>query len=157
AHGAKRMGQRKVIVKRLASIENIGSMDVLCSDKTGTLTEGRPRLKEALDLDGAPREKVLLHACLNALHQAGFSNPSEQALAAAGPPELPRCERLDEVPYDFVRKRLTVLVRVREANRMITKGALANVLEVCDTAEAVDGSTEPIAAARERIGQRFDA
>jgi Mg2+-importing ATPase len=157
AHGAKEMGKRKVIVKRLASIENIGSMDVLCSDKTGTLTEGQPRLKAALDPTGVESENVLLAACMNAAHQTGFANPIDQAICAAAPAGAPRGERLDEVPYDFIRKRLTVLVNVDGTHRMITKGALASVLEVCDSAAGPDGSRLAIEAVRGTLRQRFEA
>src|SRR4029077_538312 len=80
SRGAKRMAQDKVIVKRLASIENFGSMNVICSDKTGTLTEGIVRLQSALDLAGAPSDKVLLHAYLNAFYETGFANPIDEAL-----------------------------------------------------------------------------
>ena len=75
AHGAKRMAQAKVIVKRLAAIENFGSMNVLCSDKTGTLTEGSVQVQSALDVDGTPSEKVLLYAYLNAFYETGFTQP----------------------------------------------------------------------------------
>ena len=80
AHGAKRMAQVKVIVKRLASIENFGSMNVICSDKTGTLTEGIVHLQSALDVEGAPSDKVLLYAYLNAFYETGFTNPIDEAI-----------------------------------------------------------------------------
>ena len=80
AHGAKRMAEGKVIVKRLASIENFGSMNVICSDKTGTLTEGSVRLQSALDVTGAASEKVLLDAYLNAFYETGFTNPIDEAI-----------------------------------------------------------------------------
>ena len=80
AHGAKRMAQAKVIVKRLASIENFGSMNVICSDKTGTLTEGIVHLQSALDVAGAPSDKVLLYAYLNAFYETGFTNPIDEAI-----------------------------------------------------------------------------
>ena len=80
AHGAKRMAQAKVIVKRLASIENFGSMNVICSDKTGTLTEGSVHVQAALDVAGAPSEQVLLYAYLNAFYETGFTNPIDEAI-----------------------------------------------------------------------------
>src|SRR4029077_12910526 len=80
AHGAKRMAQVKVIVKRLASIENFGSMNVICSDKTGTLTEGSVHAQAALDVAGAPSEQVLLYAYLNAFYETGFTNPIDAAI-----------------------------------------------------------------------------
>ncbi len=109
AYGAKRMAQQKVIVKRLASIENFGSMNVLCSDKTGTLTEGMVKLSAAIDFDGHDSEKVLLYAYLNAVYQTGFTNPIDEAIRTYRTFDVSSYRKLDEVPYDFVRKRLTVL------------------------------------------------
>ncbi len=79
SHGAKRMAQKKVIVKRLASIENFGSMNVICSDKTGTLTEGIVHVQSTVDIDGEPSDKVFLHAYINAFYETGFTNPIDKA------------------------------------------------------------------------------
>jgi Mg2+-importing ATPase len=140
--GAQRMAQRQVIVRRLLSIENFGSMDVLCSDKTGTLTERVVRLTGALGPDGSPSEGVLLLAHLNAALESGFLNPIDAALREPGllSPEMAaaaaRHRKVDEVPYDFVRKRLSIVVAEGDEagapHTMITKGALQNVLAVCD-------------------------
>ena len=151
AHGATRMAQKKVIVKRLASIENFGSMTVFCSDKTGTLTEGLVRLKAACDIAGNPSERVLLQGALNASFQTGFHNPIDEAIRTARPFDLSPYRKLDEEPYDFVRKRLSVLVATPTAHLMVTKGALANVLAVCSTAEAADGSVVELVAVQEII------
>ena len=110
AHGARRMARAKVIVKRLASIENFGSMNVLCSDKTGTLTEGVVRLRSALDVQGQESEKVLLYAYLNASYETGFVNPIDEAIRTHRPFDVSGYQKLDEVPYDFIRKRLSILV-----------------------------------------------
>ena len=80
SHGAKRMADAKVIVKRLSSIENFGSMNVICSDKTGTLTDGIVQLQAALDIDGNPNEKVLLYSYINAFYETGFTNPIDVAI-----------------------------------------------------------------------------
>ena len=165
AYGAKRMAARKVIVKRLASIENFGSMDALCADKTGTLTEGRVRLHSALDADGRPSDKVLRYAVINAAYQTGFANPIDEAIrgheSASRPDDasgaLSGYHKLDEVPYDFVRKRLSILVSHDQTHLMITKGALPNVLAVCGSAESADGPIVGLAAARPAIEQRFTA
>jgi len=139
AHGARRMADSKVIVKRLSSIENFGSMNVLCSDKTGTITEGIVRFQGAWDPEGAASDKVLYHAYLNAYYETGFASPIDDALRKAGAYELSTVSKLDEVPYDFVRKRLSVLVRRDGRRLMVTKGALKNVLDVCTSAERADG------------------
>src|SRR4029078_7106551 len=109
AHGAKRMAGEKVIVKRLASIENFGSMNVISSDKTGTLTEGIVHLQSALDAEGVPSDKVLLYAYLNAFYEAGFTNPIDEAIRRHRQFDLTGYEKADEIPYDFLRKRLSIL------------------------------------------------
>jgi Mg2+-importing ATPase len=132
--GSQTMAAHGVIVRRLESIENFGSMDVLCTDKTGTLTEGVVRLDGALDLAGQPSEEVLRDAYLNARLQTGLANPLDEAIVAAGTMHFPSASSLvkvDEVPYDFVRKRLSVVVQEGNHHRLITKGALDNVLAVC--------------------------
>lgn len=128
ARGARRMAKEKVIVKRLTAIENFGSMDVLCSDKTGTLTEGKVRLCSALDVDGSESETVLLHGYLNAAFESGFANPIDQAIRGYRTFDLAGWKKLDEVPYDFVRKRLSVLAERQGERLLVTKGALAQVL-----------------------------
>lgn len=155
-HGVKRMARQKVIVKRLASIENFGSMNVLCSDKTGTLTEGVVRLHSTLDVDGQESEKVLLYAYLNACYETGFANPIDQAIRAYRQFDLSGSQKLDEVPYDFIRKRLSILAAKDGTHLMITKGALPNVLEVCSSAETSGGIIVEIATMRDRIQQRFE-
>lgn len=164
AYGAKRMAEQKVIVKRLASIENFGSMNVLCSDKTGTLTEGVVRLRSALSVDGHDSEKVLLYAYLDAFYQTGFTNPIDQAICTYHPLDVSDYKKLDEVPYDFIRRCLTVLVAEKDGTHlMVIKGALKNVLDVCTTvelppAQGQGGSTEAIvdiATLREEIQQRY--
>ena len=162
AYGAKRMAQQKVIVKRLASIENFGSMNVLCSDKTGTLTEGMVKLSAAIDFDGHDSEKVLLYAYLNAVYQTGFTNPIDEAIRTYRTFDVSSYRKLDEVPYDFVRKRLTVLFAKEDTHFLVTKGALKNVLDVCTTAEETatgkaGGTTSvDIATVREPIQQRYE-
>ena len=135
AHGAKRMADKKVIVKRLASIENFGSMNVLCADKTGTLTEGLVQLHSVLDTEGQESEKALLYAYINASYETGFTNPLDEAIRQHRQFDLAQVSKLDEVPYDFIRKRLSILVSKDNANLLITKGALSNVLAVCSSAK----------------------
>jgi Mg2+-importing ATPase len=156
AHGAKYMALKKVIVKRLASIENFGSMNVLCSDKTGTLTEGVVHLQSALDINGSEREKVLLFAYLNSFYEKGFTNPIDEAICSYRQFDISDYQKLDEEPYDFVRKRLSILVSKGNAHLMITKGALRNVLDVCSRAEDSSGATVDIAGVREGIQRRFE-
>ncbi|MCS6317224.1 MAG: magnesium-translocating P-type ATPase [Nitrospira sp.] len=144
SHGAKRMAHQKVVVKRLASIENFGSMNVLCSDKTGTLTEGSMRLHAALNLQAQPSEKVLFLAYANAMFETGFPNPLDEALRRHPALDLTGYRKLEEEPYDFVRKRLSILVATPETHLLITKGAVESMLEVCLDAEQADGTVVPI-------------
>ena len=155
SHGAKRMAQQKVIVKRLASIENFGSMNVLCSDKTGALTEGTMRLQAALDLEGLPSERVLFHAVLNATYETGFINPLDEALRTQCVADLSGYRKLDEVPYDFLRKRLSILVATPTTHLLITKGAVEPMLTVCTSTELPDGTMVPIGERSEEIRQQF--
>ena len=131
AHGAKRMAVGKVIVRRLSSIENFGSMNVLCCDKTGTLTEGVVRVHSALNVEGQESEEVLRYAYLNAFFETGLVNPIDEAIRTYRRFDLGDCRKLDEVPYDFIRKRLSVLVADKDRHVLVTKGALAEVLAVC--------------------------
>ncbi|MEC4746905.1 magnesium-translocating P-type ATPase [Methylomicrobium sp. Wu6] len=157
AHGAKRMAAKKVIVKQLTSIENFGSMNVLCSDKTGTLTEGKVRLKGALDAKGEPSEKVSRYAYLNSLYETGFNNPIDEAIRNFRAFDVQDCRKLAEIPYDFHRKRLSMLISDAGAGVLITKGALTNVLAVCTHIENSDGTLTDLDEVREAIQQRYEA
>jgi Mg2+-importing ATPase len=136
ARGARAMARHGVLVKRLNAIENLGSMDVLCTDKTGTLTEGVVRLEGAYDPDGRASADVLELASWNAALQAGLANPLDEAILQAHRPALDDTDKLAEIPYDFVRRRLSVVVRRSDAVRLVTKGAVDEVLAVCTS---VDG------------------
>jgi Mg2+-importing ATPase len=156
SHGAKRMAEKKVIVKRLASIENFGSMNIICSDKTGTLTEGTVQLQSAFNIEGAASDKVLLLAYLNAFYQTGFTNPIDVAICSYRKLDLSDYQKQDEIPYDFLRKRLSILVLHDNKNLMVTKGALLNVLDVCSTVETADGTITDIATVKSKIQQHFE-
>lgn len=151
ASGARRMAKAKVIVKRLASIESLGSMNVLCSDKTGTLTEGLVELEGAVNIDGQPDDGVMLYTYLNSSLETGFVNPIDQSIRKTKVAGAEAYETLDEVPYDFARKRLSVLVS-KANDRLITcKGALQNILDVCTQARGSDGTLCEISDVRQRI------
>ena len=156
AHGAKRMAAQKVIVKKLDSIENFGSMNVLCSDKTGTLTEGIVRLHSTLDISGNESEKVLLYVYINSFYETGFTNPIDEAIRNYRKFDLSSYQKLDEEPYDFVRKRLSILVSKDNRKLMVTKGALSNVLDVCAYAEGPDGKIIDIEVVRAEIKRCFE-
>jgi len=131
--GAQSMAKKGVIVRQLASIENFGSMDVLCTDKTGTLTQGVVSLDGALDPQGDASDQVFLNAYLNAHFQTGLANPLDEAILQHAQPEIGRFNKTEEIPYDFVRKRLSIAVQdttlQKSTYTLITKGALDKVLE----------------------------
>ena len=146
--GARRMARQGVIVRHLEAIENLGGMDFLCTDKTGTLTEGVMTLEAATAPDGAASPEVLRLAFLNAAFETGIDNPLDTALVAAGAKAgltTAGLRKVDEIPYDFLRKRLTIVVAQDAGgpHLIVTKGAFANVLGIC-TRIARGGSSVPL-------------
>ncbi len=155
--GARRMARVRVIVKRLNAIEDFGGMDVLCTDKTGTLTQGSVRLDAAVDLEGGQSARVLECASLNAYHHTGFTNPIDDAVLAAGVVDTAGTTRLDELPYDFMRKRLSVLVGKPTGAFLTTKGAVEELLTVCTGVELPSGKVAPLVQADAVVRARFAA
>jgi P-type Mg2+ transporter len=131
ARGASMMAHRGVLVRRLNAIENLGSMDTLCTDKTGTLTEGVIQVQGAYDAAGTESPDTLELAACNATLQTGLVNSLDEAILQTHRPDLSGIEKLAEIPFDFIRKRLSVLVRTSTGARLITKGAVQHVIEVC--------------------------
>ncbi len=160
AHGAQVMAKRGVIVRRLNAIENFGSMDILCTDKTGTLTQGVVRLDGALDPEGQPSQSVLNYTYLNAQYQTGMTNPLDEAIcnyAEQAGLKMGVERKIDEIPYDFVRKCLSVVTADDKGKRtLITKGALENILKMCNRVNIGD-QVEPLDVQRQAaIEQRYD-
>ncbi|MCE5343588.1 MAG: magnesium-translocating P-type ATPase [Eubacteriales bacterium] len=155
--GSRMMAKEGVIVRRLTSIENFGSMDVLCTDKTGTLTEGVVRLNGAVDVTGKDSDAVFRLAYLNATMQTGLANALDQAIVSHHTPDVGKVEKLGEIPYDFFRKRLSVIVMENKQRMMIVKGALSNVLEVCDTIDQNGDVGKLSADTSAAIQERFAA
>jgi len=156
AHGAKKMATHKVIVKRLASIENFGSMNIICSDKTGTLTEGTVQVESALNVNSEADNKVFLFAYLNAFYETGFTNPIDKAILNYHKLDLSGYLKTDEIPYDFLRKRLSIAVSHGDTHFMVTKGALANILDVCKTVEITEGNIVDITSMNDKIQKHFE-
>lgn len=143
--GAKKMAKKQVIVKRLAAIENFGSMNILCSDKTGTITQGKVKLYKAFDGMDTENEKVTQFALYNSALQQGFKNPIDEAIIEAFQNDtitLPKV--LDEVPYDFIRKRLSILVALDGNPTIITKGAFQQVMDVCSQVQVDKDTIRPL-------------
>jgi P-type Mg2+ transporter len=156
AHGAKRMAAEKVIVKRLESIENLGSMNILCSDKTGTLTVGEVKVHSAMDFQGNDSEKVLLYAYLNAFYETGFVNPIDKAIKDFHQFDTSTYSKEGEVPYDFIRKRLSIVISRNNSLLMVTKGALQNVVSACSNAEAASGEILEMSKVAEAIQNKYE-
>ncbi|MFC5412475.1 magnesium-translocating P-type ATPase [Larkinella bovis] len=153
--GAQRMLAKKVIVKKLSSIFNFGEVTVLCTDKTGTITEGNATVKAIVNWEGQPAYRLSQFAYLNAVFQKGFSNTIDQAIAAL-PISQDGFEKLNEIPYDFIRKRLSIAVRHGQERFFITKGALGSVLDVCSYLETEPNRPERLeTATRQKIEDRF--
>ncbi|MBD9666927.1 magnesium-translocating P-type ATPase [Variovorax sp. VRV01] len=138
SRGAMRLAGRRVIVKRLASIQNLGAMDVLCTDKTGTLTEARISLACCADADGRDSARVLMLAHLNSTFESGLKSPLDEALLAH-PMDTAAWKKIDEVPFDFERRRVSVLLDRGDARWLVVKGAPDDVLALCNRFERDEG------------------
>jgi Mg2+-importing ATPase len=145
AQGALRMARKAVIVRHLSAIEDFGSMDVLCSDKTGTLTTGTMQLTASLDPLGRPSERALDLAYLNSLNETGIRSPLDDAIVAK-PRKTDGYHKLDEIPFDFERRRLSVVLTKGDEVVLISKGAPEQMLERCTSYE-IEGVVHPLDAA----------
>jgi Mg2+-importing ATPase len=152
ARGAQMMARRGVLVRRLNAIENLGSMDVLCTDKTGTLTEGVVRLEGAYDTCGRSSMAVLDLAALNASLETGIASPLDDAIMNARRPDLSDVRKLGEIPFDFVRKRVAIVVRTPDGARVIVKGAFHEVIDACTQA----GGAALTMEVRASLEQQYD-
>jgi Mg2+-importing ATPase len=153
--GSKRMAQQKVIVKKLSSIQNLGEVNLFCSDKTGTLTEGVLKISGTTGIDGNENPVVKQLAFLNAFYETGFANPMDDALRSMEDVTAGEYTKTDEVPYDFIRKRLSVLVTKDNSYKLITKGAITNITGICDTVLLADGTTAPMASSQKTIDDLY--
>ena len=147
AQGARRMTKKKVLVKQLSAIEDFGSIEILCSDKTGTLTEGEIELDRHVDIQGKDDDSVLRFIYLNSFFQAGIKSPLDAAILKHERPLIVEYEKLDEIPFDFSRKRLSVVVRHGDECLLITKGEAESVFAICQTV-TIDGSPQPFNESR---------
>jgi len=141
--GAVAMAHKNVIVKHLSAIQNLGSLDVLCSDKTGTLTSGTMSLDRALDPFGNPSPRTLELASLNSKFETGIRSPLDDVILRQPVPATDGYTKCDEIPFDFERRRLSVVVERQNRRTLVTKGAAEGILPLL-TAYEVDGKVEPI-------------
>lgn len=156
SRGATVMAKQQVIVKRLDAIEDVGSLDILCTDKTGTLTVGSVGLQSAVDTSGFSSEYVRSLAWLNASLQTGFLNPMDSAIERSGEPVGGFRQLCGELPFDFHRKRLSVLLDDGPDFQLITKGALESIFSCCSTALDAAGQLVPLEVAMPQLRELYE-
>jgi Mg2+-importing ATPase len=156
AQGARAIAKRRVIVRRLDAIEDFGSMSIFCSDKTGTMTAGEVVLYSSIDIDGKPSESVARLAYLDATLQVGMKNPIDDAIISGVKCDVSKVVKLAEIPYDFNRRRLSILFQDGTASpTLVSKGALDAIVSVCTQALGSDGTLVPIATAQDAVQKLF--
>ncbi len=168
AKGAVAMSKKQTIVKNLNSIQNFGAIDILCTDKTGTLTQDKVVLEYHLDIDGNDDHRVLRHAYLNSYFQTGYKNLMDLAIIEkteemeaedATLIDLSNhYEKVDEIPFDFTRRRLTTVVKDKNGKtQMVTKGAAEEMLDICTFADMGGGNVQPLdESVKKKILQTID-
>ncbi|MBI5414177.1 magnesium-translocating P-type ATPase [Candidatus Peregrinibacteria bacterium] len=129
--GSRKMAKKGVIVKKLSAIPNFGSMNILCTDKTGTLTENKIHLVKYTNFLGEDDESVFLFAYVNSSFQTGIKNPMDEAVISFKKTKISHYTKIDEIPYDFFRKRMSVIVRDGNDQSLITKGAPEEMFKIC--------------------------
>ena len=146
SRGAVRMAERKVVVKRLSAIHDLGAMDILCTDKTGTLTEAKIVHVGSFDIDGGDSLRIAELARLNSHFASGIRSNLDEALMAAAPDAPEQWRRIDDLPFDFDRRRASVLISRGGESQMISKGAPEALVSLCKHVETADGSVVPLDA-----------
>ncbi|MBS4005947.1 MAG: magnesium-translocating P-type ATPase [Afipia sp.] len=144
ARSALELSKRKVIVKRLSAIHDLGAMNMLCTDKTGTLTEAKIKLARTIDGRGAESASVYAYAYVNSRFETGMKSPLDEAILAASRFDMTGWKKIDEVPFDFERRRVSVLVQHGAERRLIVKGAPEELLRLSGRYEAADGTVLPL-------------
>jgi len=155
--GAKRMLAKKVIVKKLSSIQNIGEINLLCTDKTGTITEGNISVHSIIDANGNPFTFAQKLAYWNAFFQTGYNNPIDEALKKINIPSENIPEKIGEVPYDFIRKRLSIAINTQNEKLLISKGAFNEIISICNTAQLNNGNSLPITPLLPTINKLYES
>jgi Mg2+-importing ATPase len=155
ARGAVRMSERRVVVKRLSAIHDLGAMNVLCTDKTGTLTEAKIAHVGNFDADGHESERVAELVRLNSRFASGMRSNLDDAILAVAPKSDSSWDHIDDAPFDFERRRASVLVGRRDERQMITKGAPEALLALCTDIERSDGKVVPLNDATRKIILNF--
>jgi Mg2+-importing ATPase len=150
ANGARRLADRRVIVKRLAAIHDLGAMTVLCTDKTGTLTQAAVALAGHLDAAGEPSDRVFEAAYLNSHFESGIRSPLDEAILAHGAADAGRWRKVDECPFDFERRRVSVVLERGAERLLVVKGAPEDILQLAISVQGPDGRARPMDEATSR-------
>lgn len=154
--GAKRMLAKKVIVKKLASIQNLGEINLLCTDKTGTITEGLIKVAGTVDGLGIENEFVKELAYWNATFETGYANPIDEALKQLKFVPKMKATKFGEIPYDFIRKRISIAIAAETEKILITKGAFNQILSICTKVRLSNASIENLASHKVEIEKKFE-
>lgn len=154
--GSRNMAKEGVIVRRLNAIENFGSMDVLCTDKTGTLTEGTIRLDGAADFEGENSDEVFRLAYINAKLQTGMANSLDQTIIDSKEIDISTVKKQGEITFDFTRERLSVIVEDENKTKVIVKGAFTSVLGICDRVQMTDTQVPMNQVLLDRIQKNYE-
>ncbi|MEC4049367.1 magnesium-translocating P-type ATPase [Flavobacterium sp. SUN046] len=155
--GAKRLLEKKVIVKKLASIQNLGEVNLLCTDKTGTITEGAINVEDIVDYSGKSNEFVKKLAFWNASLESGYSNPIDEALKAIPITDKTLPKKTNEIPYDFIRKRLSIAMDTGTEQLLISKGAFPQIISICQSVLGENNNITPIEQSIANINQQYEA
>lgn len=160
SQGAKRMSEEGVIVKKLNAIENFGSMTIMCSDKTGTITKGKVKLDKALDFNGEESDSLEKFAAINSYFQEGYKNPIDEEILSSNKVDFSSYKKLFEIPYSFENKLLSIIVKAgsdfSNKNLMVTKGPFENIVKINNSYQKSDGSIGNINEIKSHIFDLFD-
>ncbi len=154
--GAIAMSRKKVIVKKLKAIQNLGAIGILCTDKTGTITQDKVILEKHVDITNRTSSEVLLYAWMNSYYQTGLRNLLDLSILSNEDLDVERsCRKVDEIPFDFTRKRMSVIVEYEGANVLICKGAVEAIFETCDRYQIDDDIFPLIDIIRDDITEEY--
>ncbi|MEM5783215.1 MAG: magnesium-translocating P-type ATPase [Candidatus Aenigmatarchaeota archaeon] len=156
SRGAIEMAKKDVIIKRLESIHNFGSMDVLCCDKTGTLTENKIKMIMHIDINGKNNEKVFLYSYINSYNQTGIKNPLDEAILNHENINVTNYKKIDEIPFDFLRKRVSIIVERNNSYILITKGAPEEINKICLYYEDLGSVKKITEEIKDKIKNKFN-
>jgi len=156
SHGSIKMAAKDVIVKNLPSIQNFGSMNILCTDKTGTLTKDRIELVKYIDVFGNVSKKILFYAYLNSYYHTGVQNPLDNAVKSFKDLNITGYNKIEEIPFDFERKRQTIVIEKNKSRFLVSKGAPESIFKICDYYEKEGKAQKIESKIKKQMTELFD-